>query len=82
MLMMEIMGMDMVRVKHDGDVVHDHEDDGRWHMMDEEVEDGWEAYGVLRREKKKDNKSINTNSEHEDYEAYMNKQSNINELCT
>ena len=28
MMMMEIMGMDMVRVKHSGDVVYDHEDDG------------------------------------------------------
>ena len=42
----------MVRVKHDGIVVHDHEDERGWHMMDEEVEDGWEYYGVLRWEKK------------------------------
>ena len=40
------------RVKHGGNVVHDHEDEGGWHMMDEEVEDGWESYGVLRWEKK------------------------------
>ena len=73
----------MVRVNHDGNVVHDHEDEGGWHMMDEEVEDGWESYGVLRWEKKQRQQIHQYQySEHEDYEAYMNKQSNINELCT
>ena len=28
MMVMVVMGMDMVRVNHDGNVVHDHEDEG------------------------------------------------------